>query len=185
MTLALSGVGWGWWVLLKFSKIPLSDHEVHLKGLPALKPNSLLQTKHFISPVLKLLFFTVYTHDIAFLNIWHYSIYNEILLYLSLQDKKFVVSIKCCKSGDCLSKSGLDSPVKFESSTSKCPQNADYCVDFSSPYGCDCATRAEIDSNLGQKELRCDATPTGKQFMIILPISKFKQNEDLLNSDYI
>ena len=35
-------------------------------------------------------------------------------------------------------------------------------MEISSPFGCDCDQREQLDKKLGKKEFRCDATPSGR-----------------------
>ena len=85
-------------------------------------------------------------------------------MYL-FQDKYFLVSLSCCQTGDCIKKTGLTSPAKFTSSPG-CNLSAAYCVELFSPYGCDCDTRALLDTKLGKSEFRCDVTPSGLPFCV-------------------
>lgn len=83
------------------------------------------------------------------------------LLYTEgdIKDSTFVVQIHCCDSGACLDPTGLESPAVYR--TSGCVLGAGYCVEITSPYGCDCEKRALIDTRLGKKEFHCDAIPSG------------------------
>lgn len=71
----------------------------------------------------------------------------------------FLVTINCCTKGACLDKKGLDSPATFK--TSDCPLEAATCAEITSPFGCDCDSRAALDIALGKQEFHCDATPSG------------------------
>lgn len=75
------------------------------------------------------------------------------------EGSSFLVKINCCTSDACLAKTGLDSPAILQ--TSDCPEGAAACVEMSSPFGCDCDQREQLDKKLRKKEFGCDATPSG------------------------